>query len=37
MGHEIDRRVRAAGAVLHALHRTVVTKREPSQKAKLSI
>ena len=28
MGREIDRRVGAAGAVLHALHRTVVTKRE---------
>uniref|UniRef100_A0A671UC54 ribonuclease H n=1 Tax=Sparus aurata TaxID=8175 RepID=A0A671UC54_SPAAU len=37
MGREIDRRVGAAGAVLHALHRTVVTKRELSRKAKLSI
>ena len=37
MGREIDWRVGAAGAVLHALHRTVVTKRELSQKAKLSI
>ena len=37
MGNKIDRRVRAAGAVLHALHRTVVTKRELSRKAKLSI
>ena len=37
MGHEIDQRVGAADAVLHALHRMVVTKRELSQKAKLSI
>ncbi|KAM7380977.1 hypothetical protein PAMP_004240 [Pampus punctatissimus] len=37
MGREIDRRVRAAGAVLQVFHRTVVTKRELSQKAKLLI
>ena len=37
MGHEIDRRVGAAGVVLHALHRMVETKRELSQKAKLLI
>ena len=30
MGCEIDRRVGGAGAVLHALHRMVVTKRELS-------
>ena len=37
MGSEIDRRIGAAGAVLHALHRIVVIKRELSRKAKLSI
>ena len=37
MGHEIDRRVTAAGVVLHVLHHMVVTKRELSWKAKLSI
>ena len=37
MGREIDSRIGAAGAVLHALHRTVVMKRELSRKAKLSI
>ena len=37
MEREMNRRVGAAGAVLHVLHRTVVTKRELSQKAKLSI
>ena len=37
MGREIDQRVGAAGVVMHALHCTVVTKRELSQKAKLSI
>ncbi len=34
---EIGWRIGAAGAVLCSLYRTVVTKREPSQKAKLSI
>ena len=37
MGREIDWRVGAVGMVLHVLHRTVVTKRELSWKAKLSI
>ena len=37
MGLEIDWRVRAAGVVLHALHCTVVTKRELSRKARLLI
>ncbi|KAJ8012365.1 hypothetical protein DPEC_G00041950 [Dallia pectoralis] len=37
MEREIGRRIGAAGAVLHSLHRTVVTKRELSRKAKLSI
>ena len=37
MGHAIDWRVGAVGVVLHALHHTVVTKRELTQKAKLSI
>ncbi|XP_036950584.1 uncharacterized protein LOC119017743 [Acanthopagrus latus] len=37
MGREIDQRVGAAGAVLHALHHTFVMKRELSGKAKLSI
>ena len=34
---EISRRIGAAGAVLQSLNRTVVTKRELSQKAKLSV
>ena len=34
---EISRRIGAAGAVLQSLYRTVVTKRELSQKAKLSV
>lgn len=34
---EIDRRIGAASAVMRALHRTVVVKRELSRKAKLSI
>uniref|UniRef100_A0AAQ4R3P6 Reverse transcriptase domain-containing protein n=1 Tax=Gasterosteus aculeatus aculeatus TaxID=481459 RepID=A0AAQ4R3P6_GASAC len=34
---EFGRRIGAAGAVLHSLYRTVVTKRELSRKAKLSI
>uniref|UniRef100_A0A8C6PEM1 ribonuclease H n=1 Tax=Nothobranchius furzeri TaxID=105023 RepID=A0A8C6PEM1_NOTFU len=34
---EIDRRIGAASAVMRALYRSVVVKREPSQKAKLSI
>ena len=37
MGREIDQRVEAVGSVLHALHHIVVTKRELSKKAKLSI
>ena len=37
MGHEIDRRVEAVGAELHAFQCTVVMKRELSWKAKLSI
>ena len=37
MGREIDRRVGAAGAVLHALHRPVVKNRALSRKAKLLI
>ena len=37
MEREIGRRIGAAGAVLHSIYRTVVTKRELSQKAKLSI
>ena len=37
MEREIDRRIGAAGAVLSSLYRTVVTKRELSQKAKLSV
>ena len=37
MGHEINRRVLAAGAVLHVLHHTIVTKRELSWKVKPSI
>ena len=34
---EISWRIGAAGAVLQSLNRTVVTKRELSQKAKLSV
>ena len=34
---EISRRIGAAGAVLQSLCRTVVTKQELSQKAKLSV
>lgn len=34
---EIDRRIGAASAVMRALHRSVVVKRELSRKAKLSI
>ncbi|KAL3063718.1 hypothetical protein OYC64_000118 [Pagothenia borchgrevinki] len=34
---EMGRRIGAAGAVLQSLYRTVVTKRELSQKAKLSV
>uniref|UniRef100_A0AAQ4PCE6 Reverse transcriptase domain-containing protein n=1 Tax=Gasterosteus aculeatus aculeatus TaxID=481459 RepID=A0AAQ4PCE6_GASAC len=34
---EFGRRIGAAGAVFHSLYRTVVTKRELSRKAKLSI
>ena len=34
---EISRRIGAAGAVLQSLYRTVVTKRELSRKAKLSV
>ena len=37
MGSGIDRRVGAAGQVLHVLPCTVVTKTEMSRKAKLSI
>ena len=34
---EIDNRISKAGAVMHALHRSVVLKRELSKKAKLAI
>ena len=37
MGREIDQTVGTVGAVLHVLHRRVLTKRELSRKAKLSI
>uniref|UniRef100_A0AAY5K902 Reverse transcriptase domain-containing protein n=1 Tax=Esox lucius TaxID=8010 RepID=A0AAY5K902_ESOLU len=37
MEREIGRSIRAAGAVLHSLNHTVVTKRELSRKAKLPI
>ncbi|TWW81730.1 R2DM Retrovirus-related Pol polyprotein from type II retrotransposable element [Takifugu flavidus] len=37
MEWEIDRRIGAASAVMRTLHRSVVVKRELSQKAKLSI
>ena len=34
---EMDIRISKAGAVMHALHRSVVIKRELSQKAKLAV
>ena len=34
---EMDIRISKAGAVMHALHRSVVMKRELSQKAKLAV
>ena len=37
MEREMSRRIGAAGAVLQSLYRIVVTKRELSQKAKLSV
>ena len=37
MAHEMGRRIREAGAVLHSLYHTIVMKRELSRKAKLSI
>ncbi|XP_051789808.1 uncharacterized protein LOC127529636 [Erpetoichthys calabaricus] len=37
MEREIDRRISAASAVMRALHRSVVVKKELSRKAKLSI
>ena len=37
MEREMGRRIGAAGAVLQSLYRTVVRKRELSQKAKLSV
>jgi len=37
MEREMGRRIGAVGAVLQSLYRTVVTKRELSQKAKLSV
>ena len=37
MEEEIDRRIGAASAVMRTLYRSVVVKRELSQKAKLSI
>ncbi|KAK5888302.1 hypothetical protein CesoFtcFv8_016814 [Champsocephalus esox] len=37
MEREMGRRIGAAGAVLQSLYRTVVTKRELSRKAKLSV
>ena len=37
MERELDRRIGAAGAVLSSLYRSVVMKRELSQKAKLSV
>ncbi|TWW81090.1 hypothetical protein D4764_01G0009050 [Takifugu flavidus] len=37
MEQEIDRRIGAASAVMRTLHRSIVVKRELSQKAKLSI
>ena len=35
--HEVDRPISAASAVMRTLYRTVVVKKELSQKAKLSI
>ena len=37
MEREIDRRIGAASAVLRALHRPIIVKKELNQKAKLSI
>ena len=37
MEREMDRQIGAASAVMRALYRTVVVKRELSRKAKLSI
>ena len=37
MEREIGRRIGAAGAVLRSLYRSIVTKRELSHKAKLSM
>ncbi|KAK3506693.1 hypothetical protein QTP70_015431 [Hemibagrus guttatus] len=37
MDHEIDRRIDAAAAVMQSMYRSVVVKKELSQKAKLSI
>ena len=37
MEREIDRRIGAAAAIMRTLHRSVVVKRELSEKAKLSI
>ncbi|KAK3509992.1 hypothetical protein QTP70_024336, partial [Hemibagrus guttatus] len=37
MDHEIDRRISAAAAVMQSMYRSVVVKKELSQKAKLSI
>ncbi|KAK3526422.1 hypothetical protein QTP70_025454, partial [Hemibagrus guttatus] len=37
MDHEIDRRIGAAAAVMRSMYRSVVVKKELSQKAKLSI
>ncbi|KAK5866700.1 hypothetical protein PBY51_020869 [Eleginops maclovinus] len=37
MEREMGQRIEIAGAVLQSLYRTVVTKRELSQKAKLSV
>ena len=37
MGREIDRRIGAASAVMRALRRSVMARRELSRKAKLSV
>ena len=37
MEREIDRRIGKAAAIMRTLHRSVVVKRELSEKAKLSI
>ncbi|KAK3544419.1 hypothetical protein QTP86_011157 [Hemibagrus guttatus] len=37
MDREIDRRIGAAAAVIQSMYRSVVVKKEPSRKAKLSI